>query len=736
MAMADDDPLVALARSAAIDLEYYDIWGGLHRSSPDALRAVFAAMGLDVSNDQAAVARLQETLDARWREIVPPVIVLREDATPWRVRLHFAQSTFTQPLRLSVREEHGRVHAASFTPNTLHRCGEATIESRLHVAVELELELPLPLGYHELAIYREDEAIASALLAIVPTRCYQPPAIEHGRVWGVTAQLYAVRSSRNWGIGDYTDLRSLVDFWGRRGAGIVGLNPQHALYAHKPGHCSPYSPNSRLFKNWLYIDVETCEEFLHCDRARALVASTAFQEQLQALRSSDLVDYVAVARAKREVLELAYAEFRARELQSGSERARAFREFQRNGGARLRSFALFEALEEHFAAESRSTDSWQDWPEAFRDPSAPTVQRFCDTHLDRVEFFEYLQWIVDAQLGAAAKCCMELGLGVGLYEDLAVSADRGGAETWVNQRTFALNASIGAPPDELNLRGQNWGLPPPIPSRLREARYAPFIEILRANMHHAGALRIDHAMSLMRLYWIAADASGADGVYVRYPLADLLGLVALESRRNRCMVIGEDLGTVPDEVRHSLEAAGVLSYRVIYFERDQSGDFKPPAWYPRQALVVASTHDLPTSTGWWAERDIQVRTALNLYPNDALRTAQITGRAQDRRRLLAMLAREGLLPAGVSTDPGAMSELTTDTLVALHAYLASTPACAMTVQLEDLFGAIEQVNVPGTVAEHPNWRRKLAVAIENYDADRRIDAMVRMLAHLRPRAGN
>ena len=730
------DALAELARSHAIDLEYHDIWGRVHRSSPAALRALFACMDIDASTDAAAAQRLQETLAARWQEVVAPVIVLREDAAPWRVRVQLDEAMLRQSLRWVVEEEQHRRHEATFVPGTLPRCGEAIVASGTRIAVELELHLPLPLGYHELTLCIEQQAIATALLAVVPARCYQPEAIaQQRRVWGVAAQLYAVRSGRNWGIGDYTDLRCLVEFWGARGASIVGLNPQHALFAGKPEHCSPYSPNSRLFRNWLYIDVEACEDFARCERARTLVASPAFQTRLRALRASDFVDYVGVARAKREVLELVYAEFRARELERSSARARAFRDFQRARGERLRSFASFEALAEHLAAASQPSDRWQSWPEAFRDPGSAAVRRFCDTHLDRVEFFEYLQWIADAQLDAAGKRCFELGLGVGLYEDLAVSADRGGSETWINQRTFALNASIGAPPDELNLRGQNWGLPPFVPARLRAARYAPFLEILRANMRHAGALRIDHVMALMRLYWIPAGASGADGVYVRYPFSDLLGLVALESHRNRCMVIGEDLGTVPDEVRQNLEAAGVLSYRVVYFERDRHGDFKPPGWYPRQALVVASTHDLPTVAGWWREHDIAVRTALALYPNDALRESQIAGRTEDRGRLLAMLAREGLLPPGVSANPYELLEPSAELIAALHAYLASTPACAMTVQLEDLLAAVEQVNVPGTVTEYPNWRRKLALALEDYAADPRIDTTIRTLTRLRPRGG-
>ena len=727
-----DDALTELARAHAIDLEYHDIWGDLHRASAGAVRGVLAAMEIDASTDARAARRLQEALAARRREILPSAIVLREDASPWTLRLHLDQSRAAETLRWIVREEYGAVHEGELVPARLRRVDDGTVDPGMPIALELELQLPLPQGYHEITLYAQDGALATAMLAVAPARCYLPAAIgDHGRVWGVTAQLYAVRSQRNWGIGDYTDLAALVEIWGRRGASIIGLSPQHALYAARPDHCSPYSPNSRLCKNWMHIDIEACEDFASCAPARALVASPSFQERLRALRAADLVDYEGVARAKREVLELLYGHFRAHELPLGSDRARTFRHFQRDGGDRLRTFAQFETLHEHFAAAS-----WQDWPAPYRDPGSAAVQRYCDAHRERVEFFEYLQWLAHTQLGRAGQRSLELGAGVGLYEDLAVSADRGGAETWSNQHTFALTASIGAPPDELNLRGQNWGLPPLSPQRLRAARYAPFIDMLRANMRHSGALRIDHVMALMRLYWIPAGMSGADGVYVRYPFADLLGLIALESQRNRCMVIGEDLGTVPDEVRHGLDAAGVLSYRVLYFERDRNGGFKPPDWYPRQSLVVATTHDLPTLAGWWLGRDIAVRTALDLYPNADARDKQISARADDRGRLLGALARAGLLPPGVSTDPHASPQLTPELIRAVHVYLASTPAHAMTVQLEDVLGAIDQVNVPGTVTGYPNWRRKLPLDLEAYAADVRIDETVRALARIRRGAGH
>src|SRR5690606_15954827 len=342
---------------------------------------------------------------------------------------------------------------------------------------------------------------------------------------------------------------------------------------------------------------------------------------------------------KRQVIELLYAHFRAHHLERASERARRFRAFQAQGGEALRRHALFDALQEQFARESPDVWGWPVWPEAYRDPASEAVKSFCAERLERVELFEYLQWQADIQYGAAARRSFELGLGVGIYEDLAVSIDRGGAEAWANQDIYATSAAVGAPPDDFAPNGQDWGLPPVIPHRLRKHAYAPFIATLQANMRHSGALRIDHVMGLMRLFWVPPDGKAAEGTYVGYPFDDLLGLLALESERNRCLVIGEDLGTVPDEVRAALAERGVLSYRLLYFERSQGGEFKRPAEYPQQAIVAVTTHDLPTLAGWWEGRDLALRTQLALFPNEAMREAQIVARAQDRARLLLALER-------------------------------------------------------------------------------------------------
>jgi (1->4)-alpha-D-glucan 1-alpha-D-glucosylmutase len=579
--------------------------------------------------------------------------------------------------------------------------------------------IALPAGYHRLTV---TGLPGSTFLIAAPPRCWRPPALEHdGRIWGPTVQLYGVRSEDNWGIGDFGDLARIVEQWAGRGAGIVGLNPLHALFAHNPMHASPYSPSSRLRLNTLYIDVEAIEEMRECEPAKRLVRSAAFQARLERLRAAEQVDYPGVAAVKREVLELLYAHFREHHLAVGSERAEAFRGYQRQAGASLRAHALFEALQARFHAEDPNVWGWPVWPEDWRDPASPLVQRFAREHVDRVELHEYLQWQAERQLARVQAHCVARGLAVGLYLDLAVSVDRAGSDTWSHADTFALGASVGAPPDDFNRQGQAWGLPPMRPDRLRASGYRLFIDTLRASMRHAGALRIDHVMGLMRLFWIPPGQTARDGAYVHYPADELMAIVALESQRQRCMVVGEDLGTVPDEIRGTLAARGVLSYRLLYFERDGAGRFKPPQAYPRDALVAVTTHDLPTLAGWWQGRDIEWRRDLGLFPEPGMAREQFEAREGERRGLLSALGRE---PRS--------DEAPAPPLEDAQLHLAAAPSAVMVLQLEDALGVAEQANLPGTIDEHPNWRRKLPCDLDAMADDERVQRLAALLARARP----
>ncbi len=721
----DHQALARLAGRCGIAADYHDIWGKLHTVSDDTRRALLAAMHFPAESDPAELlASLEEQ---EWRRPLPPVMVLQAGATP-DVPLSLPAARAGQPHRWILTPEDGAPATGEFVPADLPRLDERRLGGAGFLRGELKLPPLEAPGYYRLEIEqpgREAQVQAAMTLAIAPPSCYQPDAVKgENRVWGPAVQLYGLRSRHNWGIGDFGDLLSLVDLTADAGGGVVGVNPLHALFPDDPGRISPYSPSSRCFVNFLYLNVEAVPEFAECEAARRLAASERFQARLRRLRGSDEVDYLEVAAAKREVLELLYRHFRDHHLPNDSHRARAFHLFREAGGEALERHARFDALQAHFRRDNPAVWGWPAWPEEYRHPEAPAVAAFAAEHHEDVAFFAWLQWLADEQLAAAGRQSWRRGLGVGLYQDLAVGVNPGGSEAWVFQDVFAAGAHAGAPPDDFNLLGQDWGLPPFVPHRLREAGYAPLIAVLRANMRHGGALRIDHVMGLARVFWVPAGLTAAHGAYVAYPLEEMLGIVALESQRNRCMVIGEDLGTVPEGFRPRLAMAGVLSYRPFLFERTAEGGFKPPSGYPRQALVTLSTHDLPTLRGFWRGHDLDTRSALQLFPSEDMRGRLVVERAQDRAYFLMALEREGLLPEGASIHPISVPDITPPFMAAIQTFLARTPAQVMVVQPDDILGVVEQANLPGSHdGQHPNWRRRLPLDIEDWRGDARFAAV-------------
>jgi 4-alpha-glucanotransferase len=580
-----------------------------------------------------------------------------------------------------------------------------------HERRRLVLSGTLPIGYHRLSVSASRNVAA---LIVTPGKCWLPPAMVAGRrFWGVAAQLYLLRSNHNWGIGDFTDLDRLTNIMIGAGANVIGVNPLHALFLDDPEHASPYSPACRLLLNVLNIDVACLPELPQCEAAKTLIESPAFMAALARCRAAERVAYSDIARLKLPVLRLLFASSRS---DQGSSRWAEFVTFRRECGTAVTRACLFLALREYFAAASGRAD-WHEWPIDYRDPDSDAVRRFAREHADRVIFHEWLQFVADAQLAAVATAAESMV--VGLYRDLAVGADPSGAETWGNQNAVVAGAHVGAPPDIYNLSGQDWGLPPFSPRALREEAYRSFIELVRANMRHAGGLRIDHVMALQQLYWVPAGRPPTEGAYVSYPLDDLVGILALESHRNRCLVVGEDLGTVPDGFRERMAEANILSYRVLFFERDQTG-FLAPAEYPALALAVTGSHDLPTLVGWWEGRDIALKEKLALFPDaDSVHQAR-RQRVQERAELLAALRTAKLIDTDAEPNVEAL-------ILAVHAYLARTRCTLVVAQMDDVTGEAEPVNVPATSEEHPNWRRRLSLSLEQFSVHPRFLALTDLL---------
>ncbi|MGQ0578080.1 MAG: 4-alpha-glucanotransferase [Betaproteobacteria bacterium] len=724
----NESALGRLCAAYGIATSYADIWGNRVVVPQTSLIALLAEFEVDASTPERIDTALREVQSATWREGLPPVVAISAGAARWSLTVRLPETTAR--LRWTLTEEGGVRHRGE--ADALHLPERARAEIGGQVFCERRLELPVLLssGYHTLTL----DGLANETLVIAsPVHCYRPPALaDSERIWGPTAQLYSLRSENNWGAGDFGDLCRLVETAADIGAGIIGLNPLHALFPHNPAHASPYSPSSRLQLDVLYLDVEAIEEVRECEAAQRRVRSAEFQACLARLREMELIDYPGVAAAKLEILELLYAHFRERHRGTDTPRGTGFREFQQRGGRALRLHAIYEALQAHFHRIDGSVAGWPGWPEDYRNHDSAAVARFAADHLERVEYYEYLQWQTERQLARVCERCRARGLAVGLYLDLAVSVDRAGSDTWASPDCYALGASVGAPPDEFNPNGQDWGLPPLRPDRLRARGYRLFIDALRENMRQAGALRIDHVMGLMRLYWIPQGKAAREGTYVHYALDEMLAIVALESERNRCMVVGEDLGTVADEMRAGLVRFGLLSYRLLYFERGEGGAFKSSAAYPCDALVAVSTHDLATLAGWWIGRDLRVRLELGLLPSENVYKKQLVDRAQERVRLLLALQHAGLLPPGTVVEPIGSQTLTPALVEAIHAFVAHAPSRVMMVQVEDMIGVVEQANMPGTTGEHPNWKRKLPETLEKFAANERVRNLAAVLAKIRP----
>ncbi|MEH2537426.1 MULTISPECIES: 4-alpha-glucanotransferase [unclassified Bradyrhizobium] len=550
----------------------------------------------------------------------------------------------------------------------------------------------LPLGIYRLQL-SDAARVEDVPLISAPERAFGG---EFDRCWLLAAQLYGVRSARNWGMGDFTDLASLIELADHLGADGVGLNPLHVLFDDRPGDCSPYSPNSRLFLNALYIDVEKIPEF-------QLDSETS--EALAPLRARAVVDYVGVAGLKRRALRSAFAAFKA---SAKPARQQDFDKFRSECGTLLSHFACFEVLRHKFGKP------WWEWPEEWRQPDDARCAALREgADASEIEFVEFVQWTADRQLGAASDLAKKLGMKVGLYLDVAVGVQADGFDAWNEQVAISRHLGVGAPPDPLNTAGQTWGLAGFNAAGLERQSFAPYRDMLRASMRHAGAIRLDHVLGLKRLYLVPQGFTARDGVYVQMPFEALLAVTALESLAHRCVVIGEDLGTVPEGFRDQIADWGIWSYLVMMFERDDHGSFRSIDHYLTNALVTFNTHDLSTYAGWRSFGDLKLKRSLGIDP----------GESDDARwHALAML-----------DDVLRHHAIYRNDLYSVANFLARTKSRLLAVSLEDLLGLVDQPNIPGTVNEHPNWRRRLPVSIEEMTSTVDIAAL-KAATHERSRA--
>jgi len=705
---------------------YISAWGDDASVEDETIRRLLASLGYDTSSDENLLKSAEKK---HKKDVLGPVQVVRDTDQPIEVELNLGVSARESEFSWKLETEQGET-LEGYLQSQIVRDERAENGP-------LVFQLPnLPWGYHKLIVNRKRRKTPYEMTLIVtPSSCYKQDELNSGKkLWGPSVQLYTLRTQHNWGIGDFGDLKQLVAEIASRGGDFVGLNPIHSLFPANPEGASPYSPSSRRWLNILYIDVSSVPEFVLSVEAQQKVGSSEFQQRLNKVREEHWVNYTEVSSLKMSVLPLLFDEFKSRHLDKMTDRAKAFLDFVENGGDSLLHQAAFDALHATLHNEDSSVWGWPVFPEKYRHFNNTAVKTFIEENQDIVQLYLYLQWIADGQINEAQALAEEKGMAVGLYRDLAVGVADSGSETWADEGILVQDASIGAPPDILGPLGQNWGLPPLNPQALQATGYDAYIKLLRANMKHCGALRIDHVLGLLRLWWIPKGEGATNGAYIYYPVEDMLAILALESHRYQCSVIGEDLGTVPDEIVDILADAGVHSYKVFFFETAEDGGFYSPKHYAEQSMSALCTHDMPTLRGFWHCDDLKTGKDLGLYPDEEQLQTLFNDRLKSKQEILNSVAWHGYLPDSIGRD-ATVVPMDKHLSEAFQLHLASGSSALLSVQLEDWLEMDNPVNIPGTVDEYPNWRRKLNLNLDDIFSREEVNHIAKRLTEVRAKAG-
>ncbi len=740
-----DELITELADLCGIVPEYWDIFGNKKIASPETKKAVLRAMNISTDSDEEIRREIELCRTGDWKRFVGPVHVLSVHEQPLRIPLHLPveegqEAGITLSWSIENEDDPSGVSRADFREKRLEDIPVEEvreIDGIRYIKIFLIDDRHRDIGYYRLTIEcrhpgKKSPAAQKACqkqskIVLAPDGCYLPEELESGRAWGISLNLYSIRSAGNWGIGDFADLKKTIAWVAGLHGDCVGINPLHAIPNTKPFGISPYSPISRLYKNYIYLDMGNVAEVVESKKILRQIASKKFQKELQEARQSGLIDYEKIAGLKEKVLRQAFEIFYSRQYLRNTARSQDFQAYAREEGSILETFALFMALRDYFH-KTNTIYAWTDWPEAYHRMSGEAVTAFRKSHAKEVLYYQYLQWLIDSQLREIAEEAKNQRMKIGLYHDLAVGSIGGGSDAWNYRDVIAGDADLGAPPDDFNINGQNWGFPPFIPAKMREIGYELFIQTIRKNMKYGGAIRIDHALGLFRLFWVPKGMQPEDGAYVSCPSEDLVRIIALESVRNKTVVIAEDLGTIGEHVRETLQRYTMLSYRLFYFERNYPDpSFLAPEKYPDLALCAVTTHDLPTLYGYWSGRDLQVKKQLGLFHDDTQWQKYLEERERDKKLILSAMKSVRAIPDTYPSDPAWIPEMTPELCNAVYKFLSFTPCKLLMVSLDDILGTQDQQNMPGTVDEHPNWMQKTPASLDDITKDKKFNELAGML---------
>lgn len=724
--------LEELAKISGISPEYIDKTGQTHYTTDDVRRCFLKDMGYKTDSESELDSTIKKLDERVWKDGFDYVNSFFADETDTSIKLYISETDKNSSVSYELENEQGEKTHGEISLSALPIEESKNIDGTNFVMVKAQFFTTLTPGYYQLRATINNKTFETMIIMALP-KCYLEEGIaeETFRVYGLAIQLYALRSKNNMGIGDFTDLKNIIKLVAKNGGDVVGVNPLGASFPESRDDVSPYRILTRAFLNYAYIDLKAVPEYEKSAEVQSLISTPEIKEQIEHLRSVDKVDYLGVYRLKIKLLKAMYTYFKQEHLnpmKGLTPRGMDFKKFVASKGKPFANTCLFEAiLEKH--NENGMHNDWRFWPNNYDKINSFHTRDFEQINQDLIQFYAYCHWLADQQLAEAANLCKELNMKIGLYLDSPIGAAASGVEVWENRELFAENMGIGAPADPMRPRGQSWGFAPYHPQKLRQAHYAPFISLIRENMQHAKALRIDHAMGLMRLFWVyfVENNPVVQGAYVYYNMREMVAILSIESHRAKCMVIGEDLGTVPAGFREYMYEHGLISNKVFFRQKDKDGTFLAPQKYQYLSLAQASTHDQATAYGYWLDEDINTFKACHLYVNEEQYQNNLDIRAKERALLIKAFNEQQTFPSEACRED-AEAKLDGKSVpekleYAVNKYVARSNSAIFLQRIEDIYGQISMENVPGTIAEYPNWRIKLTIDVDDMDKDNRFKAM-------------
>lgn len=728
-----------LSQKIGIQLSFVDTNTNIEYVADDkSKRTICKSMGYSADNEAQAQKSLKQFRIDQFADFAPHTRVIQEwETKPFTIELVASPAQEEMPLSWVLTREDGTSETGTVDLKQADLIDTETVGKTVFHKRRVAFVLDVSQGYHNLSFLLSGEKLQTnyqTRLIVTPQKCYMPPELETGkRVWGFPIMLYAIKSNHNWGMGDFTDLKNLAPIAKDFGASLIGVNPLNALFSDCPQDASPYSSSARVFLNPLYVDTDAVPEADQSLPYQEYKNSSRFIELLTYAKASEQVEYTYISEMKQTAMGFLFDTFKAVNFDADytpiTARGQAFIDFCNEHGQKLVNFATFQTMRNVRITEGLGADCWWNWQNGFEDPYTEKSEMFRHEYEGSIWFIKYQQFIAFEQYQEATEAC-RAAMSVGLYTDLPVGVGENSAEVWSNQAQFLRDVTVGAPPDIFNKNGQDWALAGFNPIELKKAGYDLFVGIIRSVMQGAGAVRIDHAFGLSRLFLRVKKASGA---YLNYSFKDMMGIVALESVRQKCLVIAEDLGTAPIGFTTLMRESNALSFGIFHLKKN-AGGFMAPSEYEHNCLIASGTHDLPTYAAFWKGLDLELAKKMKTISSEQY-AAHLKNRAQERGQFVQAFTAQGL---PMEDDSASQEEIMAGRVLPkwfipnTYAFLARTNSMLLLARIEDIIEQEEQMNLPGTYLQYPNWRYKLPILLEGMSSDERLIRVCDIINKERP----